>query len=101
MAYFHCNKGKLIMLCREFGYDPPQNATFTKTILTGHWWLEWYDNGRFYRAVFSNMKGKTALTVNWRYYADHGTTRGDEACYSVALEQLRRLQLLQQDAKEG
>lgn len=100
MAQLICNKTKLIKLCREHGYHPQtRDAQFAKAFRKRTWWLEWGEDGVYYRASFFVEAGKVVLGVSRQWLDEQsGSEKSDWHCSNVTMAQLGRLQLIQ---KEG
>ena len=90
MVQICVNKTKLRALCQELGYNPSRNAEFMKAFRDGVWWLEWGDDGTWYRASLFVDRGHVCFSVRWK--TENKRVENWE-CIDITNDQLSRLGL--------
>lgn len=99
MARLTCTKAKLFKLCQEIGYQPPKKAVYTKAHRARTWWLEWVEDGDFYKIIFSCAAGRAYLACEKSWYDDNCDMQHTWCCNNVTMEQLNRLGLIEEEGK--
>lgn len=95
MTKLTVNKTKLVKLCREMGYNPPKDAEFTKAFRVRWWWLEWGEDGIYYKASLFSDAGRVFLGVR----KESKERQYGWYCLNVTNDQLARIGLLEEHTK--
>ncbi len=94
MLVLTANKTKMIRLVRSMGYNPTQNAEFTKAYRCRHWWLEWEDGNNSYHAVLSSHRGVAFLGMKQKEYGSSSPEKW--TAWDITPAQLQEFELVEE-----
>lgn len=99
MLVLNTNKTKMIDLAKSMGYDPPQNAQFTKAARGEQWCLTWDDDKSSYQAALFAAAGGAVFSMRCKELGSGVPVNWEVRDLSV--EDLKKLGLLEERAPKA